>query len=47
MFQSVLTKLVDSSFNTQPNRIHTYNEGFQLNEGNIDSYLAELEEFVN
>jgi len=47
MFQTMLIRLVDSKFNIEPNRITTYNEGFQLNEGNVDAYLAELEEYVN
>lgn len=47
LFQDLLIKLVESRFNSNPNRIHTYSEGFQLNESNIDSYLAEMEDFVN
>ncbi|KAM3141777.1 hypothetical protein pb186bvf_006099 [Paramecium bursaria] len=47
LFEKLLRKLIHSKFNQDTARLFTFKEGFTLNESNIDTYLAELEGYLD
>ncbi|CAK74942.1 unnamed protein product (macronuclear) [Paramecium tetraurelia] len=47
IIEDILQKMIKTRFNHDPTRAYTFQGGFQLNESNIDQYLAELEGYIN
>ncbi|CAD8053686.1 unnamed protein product [Paramecium sonneborni] len=47
IIENILQKMIKTKFNLDPTRAYTFQGGFQLNESNIDQYLAELEGYIN
>ncbi|CAD8061669.1 unnamed protein product [Paramecium sonneborni] len=47
IIENILQKMIKTKFNLDPTRVYTFQGGFQLNESNIDQYLAELEGYIN